>query len=148
VRYPLLAHRIIACKRNEQVALGTRRTKRDQLNAAFADTMLCTKFESWKYEREKRMLVPLSKATREGRLYFVSFGDELALAEVILGPLCSLNVKEVHGVVETLHKDVTTFQARLAFNTFHVVPKESTVRNPVLQLSFVDASIAADLPLA
>jgi hypothetical protein len=30
-------------------------------------------------------------------------------------------------VVETLHKDVTTFQARLAFNTFHVVPKESTV---------------------
>jgi SAM-dependent methyltransferase len=127
VRYPLLALRIIACKRNEQVALGTRRTKRDQLNAAFADTMLCTKFESWKYEREKRMLVPLSKATREGRLYFVSFGDELALAEVILGPLCSLNVKEVHGVVERLHKDVTTFQARLAFNTFHVVPKESTV---------------------
>jgi Protein of unknown function (DUF2971) len=97
------------------------------LDAAFADAILRTKFESWKYEKEKRMLVPLSKATREGRLFFVSFDGELALAEVILGPLCSLNVKEVRAVVERLHKEVTTFQARLAFNTFHVVPKESTV---------------------
>src|SRR4029078_4740767 len=38
------------------------------LDAAFADAILRTKFESWKYEKEKRMLVRFSKATPEGAL--------------------------------------------------------------------------------
>jgi hypothetical protein len=54
------------------------------LNAAFADTILRTKFESWKYEKEKRMLVPLSKATREGRLYFVSLMTNLRFPKSFL----------------------------------------------------------------
>lgn len=98
------------------------------VNAALADTILRTKFESWKYEKEKRILVPLSTAMQEGRLYFVSFDDELALAEVILGPLCSLNVEEVRRVVGKQYQGVATFQARLASNTFHIVPRENTVK--------------------
>jgi hypothetical protein len=97
------------------------------INAALTDTIVRTKFESWRYEKERRMLVPLSTVTQEGKLYFAAFDDELDLSEVILGPLCTMDVGEVRGMVAKLHKNVCTIQSRLAWNTFNVVPKESTV---------------------
>ena len=86
-----------------------------------------TKFSDWKYEAEQRVMVPLADATKAGSLYFHPFGPNLRLAEVILGPRCSLPLHDIRSLVDKLYPGATTISARLAFGHFAVVPKESTV---------------------
>jgi hypothetical protein len=92
-----------------------------------SDLLLCTKFESWRYEKEWRVLVALSDMIAEGNLHFYRFSKELQLAEVILGSLCSLQIDAVRALVDGHHSDVVTFKTRLASKSFNIVPKESTV---------------------
>jgi hypothetical protein len=97
------------------------------LDEDLAQTILCTKFESWRYEKEKRVIVPLKNATKEGTTYFVEFDDEMQLAEVILGPLCDFDVGATRQAVGKHQDGVTTFGTRLAHKTYDVVPQEDTV---------------------
>jgi hypothetical protein len=92
-----------------------------------ADQILETKFESWGYEDEWRVLVPLKNATKEGRLHFTYFDNEIELAEVILGALCDIGAKRMRKMVAKVHKDIVVFKARLAHNSFLIVPDERTV---------------------
>ena len=91
------------------------------------EVVLRTKFKSWEYEKEWRRLVQLGNATKEGDLHFCPFDDTLRLAEVILGPLCSLNIDALRSAVEKHGPDAVAFRSQLAFNSFNVVPDESTV---------------------
>jgi hypothetical protein len=100
------------------------------------DQLLGTKYASWAYERERRIMVELATAARETvpvptggsrELYFEKFSAELQLREVIVGPQCSEDVTALRAKVNSLHKDVTTFKARLADKFFSVVPDEPTV---------------------
>jgi hypothetical protein len=109
---------------SERIPLATLKVMSE---AKIRDTLIRTKFESWSYEREKRVLIPFTEAKQEGPLYFLSMGPDLQLAEVILGVLCSIDLAMVAEVVDHHHPDVVTFQSRLADNTFSIVPKESTV---------------------
>jgi hypothetical protein len=86
-----------------------------------------TKFSSWSYEEEQRVLLPLSEAKKAGNLHFYPFGQDFQLAEVILGPKCSIPLAAVRTLVNRLHPEVTTISSRLADGHFAVVPKESTV---------------------
>jgi hypothetical protein len=97
------------------------------VTAKLADLILCTKFESWAYERESRVLVPLTSARKEGELHFVPFDDELELAEVILGPLCSLSAKNARRMVDKHHTGVSTIKSRLALKSYNIVPLEASV---------------------
>jgi hypothetical protein len=113
------------------VTYQTNRMKADVAVSGLTDLVMdkifSTKFDSWSYEKERRVQVPLVNARQEGPLYFIPFDVEIKLMEVIVGPLCSLNVKRVRSVVQKLYKDVITFKARLASNSFYVVPDEPTV---------------------
>jgi len=91
------------------------------------ELLLCTKFRHWNYEEELRVFVPLDKAVREGELYFCPFGDDLQLAEVILGPQCNMSLDTVRKLAHSRYPDTVTFTARLAFKFFKVVPQESSV---------------------
>lgn len=95
------------------------------------DQFLGTKYASWAYERERRIVVELAKAERETMedrdLFFEKFGSEVRLREVIVGPLCKEDVAALRAKVNSLHSDVTTFKARLADKFFSVVPDEPTV---------------------
>jgi hypothetical protein len=100
------------------------------------DQFLGTKYLSWAYEREQRIMVELAKAERETvklptgasrDLLFEKFGGDVRLREVIVGPLCSEDVVALRAKVNSLHNDVTTFKARLADKFFSVVPHEPTV---------------------
>ena len=92
-----------------------------------AEELFCTKFESWKYEKEWRVSVKLKDAVEEGNLHFFDFNDDLKLTEVILGSLCSLNVAAVRTLTSRHHPGATTFQARLASKSFNIVPDERSV---------------------
>jgi hypothetical protein len=89
--------------------------------------LLATKFKHWEYEEECRVLVPLSEATPEGRLYFHPFGERLRLCEVVLGPLCSANVvKSVQQLVLRMNPGVPVRTARLGYKWFEI--KEDRIR--------------------
>ncbi|MTV16749.1 MULTISPECIES: DUF2971 domain-containing protein [Bradyrhizobium] len=100
------------------------------------DQFLGTKYASWAYEREQRIIVEFASAEREivklptgidRELFFEKFGSEVRLREVIAGPLCSEDVVALRAKVNSLHSDVTTFKSRLADKFFSVVPDEPTV---------------------
>lgn len=91
------------------------------------ELLLCTKYRHWQYEQEVRVFVLLENAVREGRLHFRAFDQDLHLAEVILGPLCSLSLDAVRDLTRARHPDAVVFGSRLAHKYFAVVPQEKTV---------------------
>lgn len=94
------------------------------------EKLLRTKYRHWQYEEEIRIFIELGSAISEGRIHFYPFGDHLRLAEVILGPQCVHSVDRIRDLVDARYSNVMTFQARLAFKAFSIVPKESTLKEP------------------
>lgn len=95
-----------------------------------ADLLVCTKFESWRYEREWRVLCDLFRSENEGVIYFMPFSKSLKLVEVILGPLCDFNIRKIRALVDANHHGVMTYRARLAYRSFRIIPKGSSVVFP------------------
>ena len=91
------------------------------------EILLCTKYGGWRYEQEQRRFVLLADALVEGALHFIPFGKELQLAEVIIGPECTIAVTEVRRLVDSLYPGAVTFKARLAFKFFKIVPNEQEI---------------------
>lgn len=91
------------------------------LDADFANRVLSTKFEHWRYEEEIRLFVPLHPKHREGKLYFHPFSETLKLREIGLGPLCELETTYIRDLVASMKPKVKVFRTRLAFQTFTIV---------------------------
>ncbi len=85
-------------------------------------TLFLSKFIDWSYEDEVRVIVDLNKHPVEGATYFYEFSTDLALREVILGPLCELPVERVRNLIASFYQSVVVRKARLAFKWFDVVP--------------------------
>lgn len=85
-----------------------------------SEPMLFTKFAHWGYEKEVRCFRPLLEDTNEGRLYFMNFGDDLRLVEVVAGARCNINEQEIRNVVQPL-KSMRVIKARAGFGKFEVV---------------------------
>jgi hypothetical protein len=91
---------------------------------AVVQTVLSTKFENWKYEKEIRMWVPLLEKGKEGELYFLNFGENLQLVEVILGVRYPLPTTTVLQELGPLASNVSVIKARAAHNAFEMVKDE------------------------
>jgi len=91
------------------------------------DLLLYTKFESWRYEREWRVLLELADVTPEGDLHFFAFDDQLRLAEVVLGVDCTLSIEAVRKLLSIHHSSATSVRTRLALGSFAMVPDEETI---------------------
>lgn len=109
--------------------LGNASAGPSKLSQELQQDLLCTKFSHWVYEEEIRLFVPLgdSKVRREANLHFFPFGGDLELREVILGPLCGMSLDAVRRMVDANYTGVTTIKARLAVQSFAIVPAEKTV---------------------
>lgn len=99
----------------------------DLLDAEVRKALFRTKFASWSYEEEWRVVLPLSDAQTVAGLYFWPFGPKLQLAEVILGHVCPLPLSDARALVNKHYDNVTTIASRLADGHFGVVPNEDTV---------------------
>ena len=95
-----------------------------------ADALIYSKFETWEYEREWRILCNLADSELEGGLYFMPFSGNLKLVEVILGPLCDLNLRKIHALVGRSYHGVMVYKARLAFRSFRIIPDGKSVVAP------------------
>lgn len=90
--------------------------------ATLQDLLLRTKSRHWQYEEELRVFVDLTQAKREQGLYFCPFGEDMGLAEVILGPQSGLSLTAIRRLTDATNPGAVVFRARLAFKSFEVVP--------------------------
>lgn len=84
--------------------------------------LLFTKYSGWKYEDEIRVYASLDEKDASTGFYYVEFGENLKLKEIIAGPVCSDESKrKIKEVVESYAESLECIQARLAFRSFKVV---------------------------
>jgi hypothetical protein len=120
----------------EEVKYSSQRLKQKipsgskEITPKLKDLLLYTKFESWSYEREWRLVHELDKAESEGSLYFLPINKSVKLVEVILGSLCDFNLSKIRKLVDNHHADVMTYKARLAYRSFRIIPNGKTVVLP------------------
>lgn len=102
-------------------------TRLGKKNGAFVidkdlkERLLLTKSHHWGYEDERRALINLANATKEGELYFRPFNEDMRLSEVILGPRCDLKPKYVWNVTRATNPCAIVFRSRLEFGGFSVM---------------------------
>ncbi len=85
-----------------------------------SEPMLFTKFANWAYEKEVRCFRPLVESAKSGDLYFMNFGDDLKLVEVIAGARCKVTESELRNAIKPL-EGVKLTKARAGFRRFEVV---------------------------
>ncbi|HBP0149879.1 TPA: DUF2971 domain-containing protein [Pseudomonas aeruginosa] len=103
-------------------------TNPEHLPNELKDSLLCTKSSGWSYEEEYRTFLELKPELKTEDLYFRELDEDIELAEVILGPLCDKPISTIRSLVASKYPKAVVFQARLAFQSFKVVPDERTVR--------------------
>lgn len=97
---------------------------RGALNVNLMNKLLRTKFIDWKYEKEVRVSVRLQDRDTITGKYFYNFSNDLQLAEVIAGPLCSVPKDEILDALSSPDASVRIIKARLAFKTFKLVKNQ------------------------
>ena len=79
--------------------------------------ILSTKFKEWEYEREWRLFAGLKERDAATGLYFVDFGPDLELGEIIVGINCPKQAGHFAKLVRdsaSVRKSVTIFGAPFA----------------------------------
>lgn len=99
----------------------------DELSEELQQQLLCTKSGGWRYEEEHRRFVNLKDASTDGSHHFWPISVDVQLAEVILGPLCKEPIESVRQSVKSHFPNAVVFKARLAFQSFKIVPDARTV---------------------
>jgi hypothetical protein len=90
--------------------------------------VLCTKYIDWGYEDEARIFTALKDKDSESNLYFADFGEDCALREVIVGPLCSATQADLKQALGKPRDSVQMTKARLAFKSFKIVTNKLGLR--------------------
>lgn len=87
---------------------------------AFIGALLHTKAKAWEYECEYRMMAELREKETNG-FYYVDFGPNMVLREVIIGCLSKLLPTQVASKVRGLPAPVKVYKARAGFKDFEMV---------------------------
>lgn len=95
----------------------------DSEHSEFARAAIFTKFKHWAYEKEIRVWGPL--VNEDHGLYFVPFGNNMRLIEVIIGSRCSLSKAHVVEALGSLVSEVKIRKARAAYDKFEMVENET-----------------------
>jgi hypothetical protein len=83
-----------------------------------ATAWVYTKYENWAYEKEIRCCARLDEAS-EG-LYFMDFGEDLKLVQVIAGARCKIARNEILKALHPLN-NIELIKARPGFHRFEIV---------------------------
>jgi hypothetical protein len=86
----------------------------------FIKALLHTKSTDWSYEREYRVIADLKEREANG-FYFVDFGPQLTLREVIVGARNATPIGQVAKLLKGLSHPVQVLKARTAFQEFAIV---------------------------
>lgn len=95
---------------------------KDSDNRKYLYELSRTKFSSWSYEEEVRIVYTLSSLYLEGGHYFNSFDDKMILKEVIIGCQSTIVGSEILEALRG-YKNITLIQSRMADKSFSIVEK-------------------------
>lgn len=107
----------------EKVEYAKRRLKIPEDRVFSSTQLFFTKYVNWFYEKEVRCVRPLASSKKVGKLYFMDFGKELKLVEVIAGARCKIAESELRNAIKPL-KGVKLTKARAGFRRFEVVENQ------------------------
>jgi hypothetical protein len=82
-----------------------------------------TKFDSWSYEEEVRVICSQADCIRRHNLLFHPLNDEISLKGVILGPLCEFKVEDLKEKLP-VGMELGVIKSRLAFRSFNIVKQK------------------------
>jgi len=110
-----------------------KRNKKQKVTRSETEGLWLTKFESWRYEEEIRVICSKYECEKEGELFFKDCNDEeLQIQGLILGPLCNLSINQIKDALPS-GKEIDIIKSRLAFRSFEIVRqkdfKRKTIRN-------------------
>ena len=86
--------------------------------------VVTTKYSQWAYEEEWRLFGELRDPDPKNGDYYLNFGPELALREIIVGSGCKSSVGSFRKLVGDVEQSVTIIKARPAFETFTMVKQQ------------------------
>lgn len=86
----------------------------------FIKKLRYTKSKEWEYEREWRLSGELKEKEANG-FYYVDFGPQLQLREIIVGARATMPVGQIAKLVKRNAEPVTVTKARTAFQEFAMV---------------------------
>jgi len=104
------------------------------------ERLLLVKSIHWKPEDEVRIIVDLSKAKRDGQLYFRLFDSDMVLSRVILGPNCALDPHSVRDLVRVRHPRAIVFRSRAEFGNFKVVFNQRDKQSVIEQIAEIEGT--------
>jgi hypothetical protein len=91
------------------------------LSAALLNKVRMTKATDWSYEREYRVESALRIKDPVTGLYYVDFGPQLTLRDVIVGHRCAWIVHAIRPMLGTVTEPIRICKARPAFGRFEMV---------------------------
>lgn len=103
--------------------VNSRLPKPKELDEAFVEKLLFTKFAHWSYEAEYRVYVTLDTPA-EG-IYYKKFSSEFLLRQVIVGAESKVTRAQVAVALGSLANSVEAFKVRAAFRSFYIVQQRS-----------------------
>ncbi len=80
-----------------------------------------TKATDWSYEREYRVEAELQDKDPKTGLYYVDFGAQVTLREIIIGHRCTWTTSTIRSMLGTVTQPVRICKARPAFGKFEMV---------------------------
>jgi len=99
------------------------------LSAELLSTILLTKSTCWSYENEHRLLAALETPDPKNGLYYIEFGRQIELRELIIGHRCAWTNVDVERLLGDVAAPVRICKARPAFGRFEMV--EQGLMRPV-----------------
>jgi len=98
------------------------------LSPKMKELLITVKAKVWEYEGEIRRCVSVDETFEAKGRQFFRFDDTLKLSEVILGERCDVNLNDIRALVSKRHGPrVAVYQARSAWASFNMVPRERTI---------------------
>ena len=91
------------------------------MSEALLNKIRMTKATDWSYEREYRVESELTEKDPTTGLYYVDFGTQLTLREIIIGQRCTWTAAGIRPMLGALVESVRICKARPAFGKFEMV---------------------------
>ena len=86
------------------------------------ERLLTTKFKHWEYEKERRLIIELSKHSKDSEgLRFRGFGNDMELKEIYLGCKSDLSFDDITSSYSSGNKAVIVKSTRPSFKNFQIV---------------------------
>jgi hypothetical protein len=89
------------------------------IDKEYNEKLLRTKYASWEYEKEVRMIVEFDHKEEKPDMRFLSFDDDIVLREVILGAERNKGVSKIESLLQD-YENVRLIQGKMAFKYFRI----------------------------